>query len=198
MNINRKRRILHNGKAYLLSTWSRFRSGDRYAFEEIYSEFVDALFAYGMKISTDRELVKDSIQDLFLDLYRYKINLKKPESLEFYLFKSLKRLIHKKLKKEHKIVHFETPDLLEIDFVFNLEEEFIRNETDFIVKEKMRKVINGLKPKSRELLFYKFNSNLSYPEIGHLTGLKPDTAKKQIYRIIKGLRENYKLRVPVN
>ena len=101
-----------------MATWSRFKSGDRYAFEEIYSEFIDALFAYGIKISHNRELVKDSIQDIFIDLYRYEIDLKKPESLEFYLYKSLKRNILKKVKKYRKTKSFEETDYVEFDLTF--------------------------------------------------------------------------------
>jgi len=198
LNQKRKRRILHKGKAYLVATWSRFKSGDRYAFEEIYTEFIDSLFAYGIKISNNRELIKDSIQDLFIDLYRYEIDLKKPESLEFYLFRSLKRIILKKLKKNRKTESFEETDSLEFDLTYNIEEHFIQNESHRVLRQKLQQVLSGLKPKSRELLFYKFNSNLSYVEIGKLTGLKPDSAKKQIYRIIKGLREDYRIKIPVN
>lgn len=194
----RNSKIHHKGKAYLMATWSRFKSGDRYAFEEIYSEFIDALFAYGIKISHNRELVKDSIQDIFIDLYRYEIDLKKPESLEFYLYKSLKRNILKKVKKYRKTQSFEETDSVEFDLTFETEQRFIQLESDMFIKQKVQQVLNELKPKSRELLFYKFNSNLSYEEIGKLTGLKPDSAKKQIYRIVKRLREDYRIKIPVN
>jgi RNA polymerase sigma-70 factor (ECF subfamily) len=194
----RKRKMHHKGKAYMVATWSRFKSGDRYAFEEICSEFIDDLFAYGIKISNNRELVKDSIQDLFIDLYRYKIDLKKPESMEFYLFKSLKRIILKKLKKNRKTESFEETDSVEFDLTLDIEQRFIQLESDMVIRQKMQQVLNDLKPKSRELLFYKFNSNLSYEEIGKLTGLKPDSAKKQIYRIVKRLREDYRIKIPVN
>ena len=194
----RNRKLLLKGKAYMVATWSRFKSGDRYAFEEIYSEFIDDLFAYGIKISNNRELVKDSIQDLFIDLYRYEIDLKKPESLEFYLYKSLKTNILKKVNKNRKTKSFEETDSVEFDLTLDTEQRFIQVETDMVIRQKMQQVLNDLKPKSRELLFYKFNSNLSYEEIGELTGLKPDSAKKQIYRIVKRLREDYRIKIPAN
>jgi len=182
----------------MVAMWSRFKSGDRYAFEEIYSEFIDNLFAYGIKISNNRELVKDSIQDLFIDLYRYEIDLKRPESLEFFMYKSLKRNILKKVNKNRKIQFFEETDFEEFDLTLDTEQRFIQLESDMVIRQKVQQVLNELKPKSRELLFYKFNSNLSYEEIGKLTGLKPDSAKKQIYRIIKGLREDYRIKIPIN
>lgn len=69
-----------NDKKYWANVLFRFKSGDRLAFEEIYSEYVDTLFAYGSKITNNKELIQDSIQDLFIDMYKYKINLEKPET----------------------------------------------------------------------------------------------------------------------
>ena len=98
---------------YWIKVCGQFKSGDKSAFEEIYSEYVDTLFNFGLKLTADQGLVKDVIQDLFINLFRYNINIQKPESIEFYLFKALKRLITKKLKRKSK--------LDEIDFkVFNL------------------------------------------------------------------------------
>jgi RNA polymerase sigma factor (sigma-70 family) len=195
---NHKRRIIPERKAYLKAVWARFRSGDLYAFEEIYSEFIDSLFAYGIKLSNDRELVKDSIQDLFIDLYRYKINLRNPESLDFYLFKSLKRLIHRKQKRNRKIESFGEQENFSLNLCFDMEESFIQKESKKNRLQYLTRVLNGLTFKRRELLFHKFNNNLSYKEIGKLIGIKPESAKKQVCRIIKDLRENVKFDVTVN
>ncbi len=181
-------------KAYWISTWVRFNSGDRFAFEEIYTEFIDSLFAYGSKMTQDKELIKDSIQDLFIDLYRYKINLRLPESFEYYLFKSLKRLIHKKLKTKSRTRDFENQDFFAFELTFNLEEDYIQKETEKSKLLVLQEILNELSQNNRELLFYKFNSNLTYKEIGKLIGIKPDAVKKKIYRIIINLRKAYNLK----
>lgn len=181
-------------KTYWISAWVRLNSGDRFAFEEIYSEFIDVLFAYGSKMTHDKELVKDSIQDLFIDLYRYKINLRLPESFEYYLFKSLKRLIHKKLKRKNRARNFENHDFLAFELSFNLEEDYIQKETEKSKLYVLQEILKELSQNNRELLFYKFNSNLTYKEIGMLIGIKPDAVKKKIYRIINNLRKAYNLK----
>jgi RNA polymerase sigma factor (sigma-70 family) len=142
----------------------------------------------------DKELIKDSIQDLFIDLYRYKINLRNPESFEYYLFKSLKRLINKKLKTKSRTRDFEDKDFLSFELIFNLEEDYIKIETEKTKLLVLQEILNELNENSRELLFYKFNSNLTYKEIGMLIGSKPDAVKKKIYRIIIGLRKAYNLK----
>jgi RNA polymerase sigma factor (sigma-70 family) len=172
-------------KEYWELIWEKFRTGDRRAFETIYNEFVDALFAYGLKMTPHRALVEDAIQDTFLDIYNYGSRLRKPDSLEFYLYKTLKRIIIRKLKEKHRFMH---PDdfILQFDLTFPLEEaelEDLEEHTGLLKSE-----LKNLDSKKRELLFLKFNSGLTYTEIGELLHCKSDTVKKQVHRILKLLR----------
>ena len=171
--------------------WERFKTGDRQAFDEVYQEFADLLFAYGTKITSDRELLKDCIQDLFVDLYRYSDRMNTPEYLEFYLFKSLRRLIVKRLKKEKRLTSFPENELLPFDMKFSLEDELIQNESENARLKSLQQLLQTLDLQKRELLFLRFNSGLSYIEIGQLLGMKPDTVKKQDYRLLDYLRENF-------
>ena len=51
------------------------------------------------KLSMNKELVKDAIQEVFLDLYlKREKNKTNPENLKYYLILSLKRNLIKKLK----------------------------------------------------------------------------------------------------
>ena len=194
MTKTNKKSNFFKDKTYWISAWARFNSGDRFAFEEIYSEFIDVLFSYGSKMTNDKELIKDSIQDLFIDLYRSKINLHKPESFEYYLFKSLKRLIQKKIKGKNKTRDFENQDFIAFELSFDLEEDYIQKESENSKLKILQEIVNELSPKSRELLFYKFNSNLTYKEIGKLIDINSDAVKKKIYRIITSLRKAYNLK----
>lgn len=156
---------------YWQLVWNKFKSGDKIAFKTIYNEFSDSLFSYGARITTDRELLKDSIQDLFINVYSYGSNLRNPELLEFYLYKTLKRIIIKKLvdKKQFSSIQ-ESPSVF--DLKFSIEDQKIGDEEDLTIKV-LQKEISDLKPSKRELLFLKFNSNLTYVEIGKLLDLKP-------------------------
>nr|WP_321353946.1 sigma-70 family RNA polymerase sigma factor [uncultured Draconibacterium sp.] len=171
---------------YWQLVWNKFKSGDQSAFKTIYYEFSDSLFSYGARFTSDRELLKDAIQDLFINVYTYGSNLKKPELLEFYLFKTLKRIIIRKLSEKQKYSSIqEIPSIFNL--IFSIEEESFSEEDDEAI-QLLQQEVSELKPSKRELLFLKFNSNLSYVEIGKLLDLKPDTVKKQVYRILKQLR----------
>lgn len=171
---------------YWQIVWTNFKAGDRQAFKTIYNDFADSLFSYGSRFTSDRDLVKDAIQDLFIDVYTYGNSLRKPESLEYYLYKSLKRIIIRKLIDKNKFssVH-DLKDLFELKFsVEEMENEEILEDS----VKKMKDEILQLTPKNRELIFLKFNSGLTYKEIGKLLDIKPNTVKKQVYRLLDQLR----------
>ena len=46
--------------------WQQVREGDNQAYATVFSLYADTLLAYGMKFTTDRNLVKDTIQDLII------------------------------------------------------------------------------------------------------------------------------------
>lgn len=174
-----------------LDVWKRFRSGDRYAFSEIYQGFADALFAYGSKITHDRELLKDSIHDVFYNLYRYNIKLNRPEYLEFYLFRSLKNDIVRKIKNNAQEASLTEDGLFQFDLKFQAEQEVHELESDQLRIEALRKILQSIEPQKRELLFLKFSTGLNYIEIGELVGMNPDAVKKQVYRTLDSLREKF-------
>jgi len=167
--------------------WDNFKAGDRTSFEIIYNEFSDVLFAYGSRILSDKELLKDSIHDVFVDIYRYGSELRNPESLEFYLFKTLKRNIIRKLKQA-RVTPLTDENITTFDLKFDLEDEIMQDDPDSDRVVLLQKFLQLLDHSQRENLFLKFNSGLTYPEIGKLLNLKPDTVKKQVYRLLDHLR----------
>jgi RNA polymerase sigma factor (sigma-70 family) len=171
--------------------WLRFRSGDRDAFSEIYEEFVDVLFAYGSKISSDRELIKDSIQDLFYNLYRYNLNLHTPEYLEFYLLRSLRNEIIQKIRKNKRETSLTDQGMILFDLKFQVEEDVFDREFDEFRVKALKQILVTLDPHKRELLFLKFTTGLTYAEIGQMLEMNPDAVKKQVYRTLCHLRGKY-------
>ena len=174
-----------------LGVWNRFRSGDRYAFSEIYEEFADVLFAYGSKITTDRELLKDCIQDLFYNLYRYNIQLQNPENLEFYLFRSLKNDIIRKIRNNFHEASLTDEGMFQFDLKFQAEQDIHDVESNELRVEALRKILQTIDPQKREILFLKFSTGLNYSEIGEIVGMNPDAVKKQVYRTLDSLRDKF-------
>ncbi len=182
-------------RSHWLEVWARFRTGNQIAFSEIYEEFIDRLMAYGSKITRDRELVKDCIQDIFIDLYRLRPDLRNPEYIEFYLFKSLKNNIVRKAQKDKKIMNLPVEEMIIFELNIDIDRDTFDLESDRLRIERLKSILQTLDPQKRELLFLKFNSEMNYNEIGQLLSINPDTAKKQVYRLLDQIREKYGLQL---
>jgi DNA-directed RNA polymerase specialized sigma24 family protein len=69
--------------------WDSLRTGNETAFEELYRRYFQVLFSYGKRILNDEDVVKDAIQDLFVDIWRTHKNINQAQSVKFYLISSL-------------------------------------------------------------------------------------------------------------
>jgi len=169
--------------------WKEFRRGDMEAFRSIYSAFVGKLYAYGHKLTPDIQIVEDSIQELFLDMYTHRQNLSETNNLEYYLLKAIRQVIFHRLKNENRFYSMD-------DFnskAFNVDFEIEKNNHDDIRQEKIERIkksLNSLTPKNREILYLKFYRRFSYQQIGEMLEMQPDSAKKQVYRVIAKLKED--------
>lgn len=169
--------------------WKRFKNGDDLAFYQLYEEHVDSLFRFGTQFSKDENFVKDCIHDLFLDLYKYKNQLGDTDSIRFYLFRSLRRKIHKQQTKnsflsmevgEESSMTNETPAF---------EETLINTEIQKENFDLLTQAVKQLTIQQQRALLLKFEQDLSYPEIAAILGISVESARTNIYRALKTLRE---------
>lgn len=63
----------------------------------IYTEYVDVLFTYGTNLGFDKEIVKDSIHDIFVKIALDNTILSSVDNIKFYLLKSLKNKLFETL-----------------------------------------------------------------------------------------------------
>ena len=84
--------------------WNAFKSGDRKALDYIFNKYVKLLYAYGGKITKDQDLVEDCIQDLFVELWQRRHSLSEVTHIKYYLLKSLRRRVARKLSSDKGVV----------------------------------------------------------------------------------------------
>lgn len=171
--------------------WEKFKSGDKNATSHIYYQHVQLLYRYGMKFTTDSELVKDTIQELFFDLIRTRSNLGATDNIRFYLVKAFRRRIIYELQKKP---HFKDTEESEyaslLTITYSYEEELI-NQEDLTRREHLvQKGLQELSPKQREILFYRFSCDFEYDQICEIMKMKYDSARKMVFRALKSLKEN--------
>jgi RNA polymerase sigma factor (sigma-70 family) len=171
-----------------IKIWDDFRKGENYALSHIYFQHVQILFRYGKEFSQDDEIIKDTIQDLFFDLIRTRKNLGQTDNICFYLITSFRRKLARNIKRKNEL-KIATYQEHKCDFVSSVEYEIINKEEltqrELIVKNALAE----LPTKQREILFYRFSCGFEYEEICEIMNLQYDSARKQVSRAIKAMKE---------
>jgi RNA polymerase sigma factor (sigma-70 family) len=173
--------------------WKSFLKGDDKSFSLIYQQHIDGLFLYGSKLCADRELVRDCIQEIFVDLFlkRKKMN-REIINLKSYLFVSLRNCILKKAEKTRKLDTIggnddenDGPFYTEYNFL----DKYIELEISTEIKKKLQSKINNLPSRQKEIIYLKFEEEMDYPEIARILKISVESARKLLYRALLTLRK---------
>lgn len=169
--------------------WERFLSGDNAAYSRLYNEYIQMLFRYGSRFTSDSELIKDCIQELFTTLYKNRNCLgTPPANVKVYLFVSLKNNLIRALQKQSK---YERMEQAMESFLLEptVEEQFIDNESDRNRQNLIEKIFLALTPRQKEIIYYRYIQELEFEEICTLMQLNYQSAQNLLQRSIKKIRE---------
>ncbi|MEX0314056.1 MAG: RNA polymerase sigma factor [Allomuricauda sp.] len=170
--------------------WSKFRAGDKAAFESVYNSCVDDMYAFGLKIDSDQELIKDCIQEVFIDIFEHRNAISEPNNIKFYILKALKHTIFRKQKKERKKAKFHEQPELNFSAGYNFEDKRILSELDEEKKRLVNQALETLSAKQKEIMYLRFSVGLNYNEISEIVNIDHSSVRKQVYRAIKKLRNS--------
>lgn len=176
--------------------WDNIILGDQEAYRELYDTSADMLFRYGLRYVQDTALIKDCIQDLFLDLYRYRRNLSPKVNIRFYLLRSFRRKIHLAVKKYAIADRLETDDYFSVTYEPDAEQQRIAAEQQQEMLRILTRELNDLPARQKEVLFLKFNCELSYEEVAGIMKISVPTCRTLAYRAFRQLRSSME-KVPV-
>jgi RNA polymerase sigma factor (sigma-70 family) len=173
--------------------WAQFKNGSEKAFALIYQQHARLLYAYGMKLVKDKDLVEDCIHDLFMDLWRRKEFLSDTDAIRLYLLKGLKRKILRVLSKNKKT--WDNVCSISEDYnsqvVFSHETRLISEQLSAEQQEKLKQGINKLSDNQREIIFLRFYARLSYEEIAGMLAINYQSVKNLMFRSMKSLRKEF-------
>lgn len=170
--------------------WAAFKNGNEKAFTTIYNQYVVSLYHYGEMITSDKELIEDSIHDFFVDLWKNRGNLAQVHSLKFYLYKGLKRKIIRNLSLKRKLPLNEITGDHDFEMVLSHEFNMIANEVSEQQKTNTLKALSKLSRRQKEAIILRFYDGLSYKEIGDLLSISVKSTYTLIYRAIDVLKQH--------
>jgi len=183
---------MNRAKEYDL--WIRFKGGDDNALSALYSLYVNQLYSYGLKISRDEPIVKDCVQEVFLNLVDKRKVLLISEKTHLYLFKSLRNKIIEEARshmRKKKIEESLVGDNLNSQWL-NAEELIVSSEEENFQKKIITSAMEGLSEHEREAIFLKYSEDLSYDDIAIVLDIDIASVRTLMYRTLKKIKENIK------
>ena len=151
------------------------------------------LFNYGITINTDREVVKDALQDVFMNLWEKRNNLSDVQAVTVYLI----RTVRNKLIQIFRNKNWQDGDW--DDFIEPANEEFmeadmIRMEILTEQEQRIKLAIQDLPKRQREVLFLKFYEGLETDAITELLDINRQSVANLLHRATQSLKQKLVMR----
>ena len=178
-------------KDELTQYWNSFLAGDDSAFSKIYEKLIQDLFSFGTTFTTNTELVKDCIQDIFVWLIKNKANLASVDNIKVYLLIALRNALFNAFKKQQVYQKFMDAYSVEeqMEPLDDSEEErIIARETDMTVHDTLEKYKSALTVRQQEIIHYRFVDNLKIEEISKILNINYQSVANVIQQSLKRIR----------
>lgn len=173
--------------------WKAFQEGSHDALEYIYQYHVKDLFNYGVKLCQDEDIVKDSIQEVFINLWRNRDHLNRKVNIKYYLLKALRRQITK-FATSHRN--------RKCDVLTEASESGIAEdacESQMIKKEVAQKnhlqlatALSRLPERQREVIYLVFYKSIPYEEVAEIMSITKPSVYTLVWKAIRTLKKQLK------
>lgn len=162
--------------------WAVFLDGDKLALDHIVKTHYNLLYNYGRKFSADADLVKDCIQELFLSLWKNRVNTGQPESVRHYLLKAMRRRMQAAMVRQSRY------PITDITFIpleafsgGSPEADRVYAETRTELNSKIVQAFFQLSARQQEIIYLRFYLEADTAEIAQIMGLN----RQSVYNLLK-------------
>lgn len=164
-----------------------FINGDVHAFSKLYDQNVNMLYNYGYRLTTDVELLKDCIQDVFIKIYNKRTELSSVANFKSYIFISLKNKLCDESRKRINLSDIAVEEL-DVTTGENVESEFIALEKENHTNMYVSKMLNQLSPRQRKAIELYYIEEKKYENICEIMDMNYQSVRNLIHRGMLKLR----------
>lgn len=164
--------------------WSRLKTGDQAALGELYDRHARVLHRYGRRIVHDDPTIWDAVHDVFVDLWKYRQTLTVEGDGRFYLFRALRNRLVRQVTEAARWADepLDPPDALRQDA------DWLEEPADAETSRKLRRALQALSPRQREIIQLRFFDDRSYDEIAGMLGINKQSVHNLVFRALESLR----------
>ena len=171
--------------------WDLIVAGNKRAYAHIYNSYCPDMLRYGLKFTSDSQMIEDVMHDLLVRIWENKDKIQITASIKFYLLSSFRRGLIRELNisKSYQPLEDCHQDITwEASFLELLIEKQIYLESD----EKLKNTLSSLSVRQKEAMFLRYVEGLTYEEIGDIMHIKTQSIYNLIFRSIQFLKDQLK------
>lgn len=166
-----------------------FRNGDDQAFSSLYDMYVQPLFNYGMRLTTDRELVKDCIHEVFVKVYLKRHDKEGFSNFGSYLIISLRNKILDEFRRQNYVTETPVDDCPITHCTPDLEHDYILHETEERRERKVSHLMASLTRRQRQAFTLYYLEERKYDDICDIMKMNYHSVRNLVHRGMLRLRE---------
>lgn len=169
--------------------WQKTLAGNLDAFGDLFDLFAKELISYAYKVSMDRDLAKDAVQDVFMYIWQHRDRLAKEIEVRFYLYSAVKRATVLQIRS------FSLNDPIGNNTSENPDDSpeaiWVKDETESLRMQRIEKSLKSLSEREREVISLKYFSNLKIREIAVILEIKEQTVANTLQIALSKLRKYF-------
>ncbi len=174
-----------------LKVWQLFIEGNKHALSKIFISQYSYLFYYGISLTSDEDIVKDCIQDLFEKLWNKRENLVNISAVKPYLKVALRHQIIDEMVQVSKRVNSHSTCSNNFTFACSHEDTIITEQRETEQTKRLKKVMEILTKRQREAIQLRAYEELDYDKISELMSLNIQSVRNLIYKSVKIIRSHH-------
>lgn len=185
----------NNEKLSDSTLWNQLRAGDEEAFSLLFERYYSPLVNYGKTLMLESDIVKDCVQDVFVNIWSYRYRLNDAIAVKAYLLSCVRKRIARYHEREHIFSKVKDVDSLDFLFDFSIEEQLIADETTAIKVQQLNRLINHLPTRQKEALYLRYHQGLSVEQVAEVLNMNYQSTKNLLHRAILQLRKDFPISV---
>ena len=166
----------------------RSQTGDKQAFNELLESIQQQLFRYIYRLTGNRALAEDVLQEVFIIIYRKLRWLENPKLFRAWSYRIASRKAFRYLKKEKPWTH-QVRDEEILEKISNDEKAEIY-EPELIAK--IPELLAKLSPAARAVIVLHYLEEMTLAETAEILDIAPGTAKSRLAYGLESLRKKVK------
>ena len=190
LTITKNIEFLHMSDGLL---WKELKNGNPEVLNFLFYKFYNDLYFYGNKLVNDKNLIIDTIQDVYTDLWEGKSRLSDVQHIKAYLFTIFRNRILQAPKKNIVLFSLRERDRIpDKAFVISHEDIIIEEETQEQISKTIVAILDELTDKQKEIIYLKFYCDLSNSEISQTMSINKQSVSNLLNRSINTFRSKVK------